>query len=158
VTVLSEAETPGAGRFSWRADPDVPAFPDRHPLIVFDGECVLCSANARFVLRRDRRRRFRLTTAQSPLGAALYRHFGLRADEEGTILVLRDGRLLTDSEAVIAIPAGLGWPWRAAAALRIVPRPLRDALYRLVARNRFRWFGRRDTCWVPAPADAGRIL
>jgi predicted DCC family thiol-disulfide oxidoreductase YuxK len=144
--------------FSWRDDPEVPAFADDHPLIVFDGDCVLCSANARFVLRNDRRRRFRLTTAQSPLGAALYRHFGLRSDEEGTILVLEGGRLLTDSDAAIAIPAGLGWPWRIAAAARILPRPLRDSLYAWVARNRLRWFGRRETCWVPAPADSDRIL
>ena len=144
--------------FSWRNDPDVPAFADDHPLIVFDGDCVLCSANARFVLRHDRRRRFRLTTAQSRLGAALYRHFGLRADEEGTILVLEGGRLLPDSDAVIAIPAGLGWPWRIAAAARIVPRRLRDRLYAWVARHRLRWFGRRETCWLPGPGDADRIL
>lgn len=144
--------------FSWRDDPEVPAFPDEHPLIVFDGDCVMCSANARFVLRHDRRRRFRLTTAQSRLGASLYRHFGLRSDEEGTILVLKGGRLLTDSEAVIAIPAVLGWPWRIAAGVRIVPRPIRDRIYRLVARNRFRWFGRREICWVPAPADCDRVL
>jgi predicted DCC family thiol-disulfide oxidoreductase YuxK len=144
--------------YSWRTDPGVPRFDDGHKLIVFDGECVLCSANARFVLRRDRRRSFRLTTAQSPLGAALYRHFGLRADEEGTILVLDRGRLLTGSDAVIAIPAGLGWPWRAAAALSLVPRALRDPVYRWVARNRLRWFGRRETCWVPAAGDAENIL
>lgn len=144
--------------FSWRDDPKVPAFPDGHPLIVFDGACVMCSANARFVLRHDRRRQFRLTTAQGPLGEALYRHFGLRADEEGTILVVQGGRVLTDSDAVLAIPAGLGWPWRIAAALRIVPRPLRDRIYRWVARNRLRWFGRLETCWVPAPADSDRIL
>jgi predicted DCC family thiol-disulfide oxidoreductase YuxK len=144
--------------YSWRADPDVPAFADEHPLIVFDGECMLCSANARFVLGHDRRRRFRLTTAQGRLGAALYRHFGLRADEEGTIIVIEGGRLLTESDAALAIPAGLGWPWRLAAALRIVPRFLRDRPYRWVARNRFRWFGRRDSCWVPGSADSDRIL
>jgi predicted DCC family thiol-disulfide oxidoreductase YuxK len=148
----------GPEPFSWRDDPDVPDFADDRPLIVFDGECVMCSANARFVLRNDRRRRFRLTTAQSPLGASLYRHFGLGSDEEGTILVLVEGRLLTGSEAVIAIPAGFGWPWRIAAAARILPRPIRDRLYRHVARNRFRWFGRRETCWVPEPGDSGRIL
>jgi predicted DCC family thiol-disulfide oxidoreductase YuxK len=146
------------GPYSWRSDPGVPAFADEYPLIVFDGGCVLCSANARFVLRHDRRRRFRLTTAQSPLGAALYRHFGLRSDEEGTILVLAGGRVFTESDAVLAIPAGLGWPWRIAAAARAVPRPIRDPLYRWFARNRFRWFGRRETCWVPAPADSDRIL
>ena len=148
----------GSPAFSWRADPEVPAFDDEHDLIVFDGECVLCSANAGFVLRHDRRRHFRLTVAQGPLGAALYRHFALRADEEGTMIVLRGGHLLTDSDAAIAIARGLGWPWRAAAALRLVPRPARDAFYRWVARNRFRWFGRRASCWMPAPADADRLL
>jgi predicted DCC family thiol-disulfide oxidoreductase YuxK len=128
------------------------------PLIVFDGMCVLCSANARFVLRHDRRRRFRLTTAQGPLGEALYRHFGLSTGDYETMLVVDKGRLLTESEAAIAIARGLGWPWKAAAAARIVPRRVRDALYRLVARNRFRLFGRRETCWAPSPADADRIL
>jgi predicted DCC family thiol-disulfide oxidoreductase YuxK len=144
--------------YSWRNDPAVPDFADENPLIVFDGLCAMCSANARFVLRHDRRRRFRLTMAQGTLGAALYRHFDLRSDEEGTILVLDRGRLLTDSDAAIAIPAGLGWPWRVAGAFRIVPRALRDPVYRWVARNRFRWFGRRETCWLPDPADSDRIL
>ncbi|HYJ82783.1 MAG TPA: DCC1-like thiol-disulfide oxidoreductase family protein, partial [Allosphingosinicella sp.] len=100
----------GAEPYSWRSDAAVPAFADSLPLIVFDGECVLCSAGAHFVLRHDRSRHFRLTIAQGPLGAALYRHFGLRADEEGTILLLDGGRLLTDSDAALAIAAGLGWP------------------------------------------------
>jgi salicylate hydroxylase len=144
--------------FSWRGDPDVPPFPDEYPLIVFDGRCVLCSANAHFVLRRDHRAKFRLTDAQSSLGLALYRHFGLRSDEEGTMIVLRDGRLLTHSDAAIAIADVLGWPWRAAAIARLVPSGLRNSLYRWVARNRFRWFGRRETCWLAPPEMLGRIL
>ncbi len=136
----------------------MPSFPDEHPLIVFDGECVLCSVNARFVLGRDKRRVFRLTTAQGKLGQALYRHFGLAADEYETMLVLKEGKLLTESEAALAIAEGLGWPWRAAAIARMVSRPRRDRLYRLVARNRFRLFGRRTTCWAPAPADRRAIL
>ena len=128
------------------------------PLIVFDGMCVLCSANARFVLRHDKARRFRLTTAQGRLGEDLYRHFGLATGDYETMLVVDKGRLLTESDAAIAIARGLGWPWKAAAAARIVPRPVRDAAYRLVARNRFRLFGRRETCWAPSPADADRIL
>lgn len=128
------------------------------PLIVFDAMCVLCSANARFVLNHDRRRYFRLTTAQGPLGEALYSHYGLPTDDYETMLVIERGRLLTESDGAIAIARGLGWPWRAAAAVWIVPRPLRNALYRLVARNRYRWFGRRDTCWVPGPDDLDRIL
>jgi predicted DCC family thiol-disulfide oxidoreductase YuxK len=136
----------------------VPAFADEHPLIVFDGECVLCSANARFVLRHDRRGVFRLTTAQGDLGQALYRHFGLSTSPYETMLVLQDGRLLTESDAALAMARGLGWPWRAAAAFSLVPRHLRDGFYGLVARNRFRLFGRRETCLVPAADERDRIL
>ena len=144
--------------FSWRTDPAVPEFADDKPLIVFDGECVLCSGGAQFVLRHDRARRFRLTTAQAPLGRALYRHFGLRDDEEGTMLLLSEGRLLTESAAILAIARGLGGPWRAAALVEALPGGLRDRVYRFVARRRLRWFGRRDTCWMPSAADADRLL
>jgi salicylate hydroxylase len=144
--------------WSWRVDPAVPPFPDHDPLIVFDGECVLCSANARFVLAHDHRRRFRLTAAQSPLGEALYRHFGLAKGDYETLLVLEGGRLLTESDAVMAIGRGLGWPWRAAGAAKVVPAFLRNRLYRLIARNRYRLFGRRETCWMPNPADRDRVL
>ena len=149
---------PSPEGYSWRADPGVPRFPDDETLVVFDGECVLCSANARFVLGHDRHLRFRVTAAQGPLGDALYRHFGLARDDYETLLVLEKGRLLTESDAAIAIAEGLGWPWRAAAIARLVPRSLRDRLYRLVARNRFRLFGRRSSCWIPAPRYRDRVL
>jgi predicted DCC family thiol-disulfide oxidoreductase YuxK len=75
------------------------------------------------------------------------------------IVIDEQGRLLTESDGAIAIFSRLGWPWRAAAAVgRIVPKRLRDALYRSVARNRYRLFGRRETCWLPAPGEADRIL
>jgi predicted DCC family thiol-disulfide oxidoreductase YuxK len=144
--------------YSWRGDPAVPAFPDEQPLIVFDGECVLCSANARFVLRHDKSGSFRLTTAQGVLGQALYRHFGLATCDYQTMLVLEGGRLLTESDAALAIARGLGWPWRAAGASALVPRLLRDVCYRLVARNCFRLFGRRQSCFAPAACERDRIL
>jgi predicted DCC family thiol-disulfide oxidoreductase YuxK len=128
------------------------------PVVVFDAICPLCSANARFILRHDRRRHFRLASMQSEAGAALYRRFGIdRADPETLILVEGD-RALRDSDAVLAIWSGLGWPWRAAAIARIVPAALRDPLYRWVARNRYRLFGRRETCWLPGPELADRFL
>jgi predicted DCC family thiol-disulfide oxidoreductase YuxK len=144
--------------WSWRDDPAVPPFPDEHPLIVFDGECVLCSANARFVLKRDRRRRFRLTAAQSPLGQALYRHLGLSTTDYETMLLIENGRVRRNSDGVLAIAEGLGWPWRAAGMARILPAPLRDRLYRLVARHRYKLFSKRRTCWVPTPKHRDRVL
>lgn len=127
-------------------------------IVVFDALCPLCSANARFILRHDGARTFRLASVQSEAGRALYRRFGLDADDPDTMLVVAGDRLFRDSDAVLAIARGLGAPWSAAAAARLVPRPLRDAAYRWVARNRYRLFGRRDTCWLPAPEYGDRLL
>lgn len=129
-----------------------------HPIIVFDAECVLCSVNAQFVLRHDTRGHFRLASMQGEVGAALYREFGIDPADPDTMIVVSDGRALRDSDAVLAIWSGLGWPWRAVGALRIVPRAIRDPAYRLLARNRYRIFGKRSSCWLPSPEYAERML
>lgn len=128
------------------------------PVIVFDAECVLCSANARFVLRYDRRGLFRLASMQGEFGAALYRRFGIDPRDPDTLVVVTGTTAVRDSAAVFAIWSGLGWPWRALTIFRLVPRPLRDAIYRFVARHRYRLFGKRETCWVPTPEQADRVL
>ena len=128
------------------------------PIIVFDALCVLCSANAQFVLRHDRGGRFRLASMQGEVGAALYRRFGIDPADPDTLIVVEGDTLLRDSDAVLAIYGGLGWPWRMLGALRFVPRGLRDPVYRFVARHRYRIFGRRETCWLPTPEQAGRVL
>ncbi len=129
-----------------------------HPVVVFDGDCVLCSANARFILRHDRQQRFRLATMQSEAGAALMARFGIDPLDPETFILVEGERVRRNSDAALAIAEGLGWPWKALGALRIVPRAFRDSVYRLVARNRYRWFGRRERCFVPAPEHANRIL
>jgi predicted DCC family thiol-disulfide oxidoreductase YuxK len=128
------------------------------PIIVFDAECILCSANAQFVLRHDRTRHFRLASMQKEVGASLYRRFGIDPADPESMIVVEGDRLLKDSDAVLAIYAGLGWPWKAVSMLRAIPRFLRDPAYRWLARNRYRVFGRRATCWVPLPDDADRVL
>jgi predicted DCC family thiol-disulfide oxidoreductase YuxK len=137
--------------------PDEPD-PAAGPIIVFDALCVMCSAGARFVLRHDRARRFRLASAQAPTGAALFRAHGIDPGDPDTMILVDGGRALRNSDAVLAILDGCGWPWRGLAALRIVPRPLRDGVYRLVARNRYRLFGRREACWLPSAADRERFV
>ena len=144
--------------YSYRADPTVPPFPDDKPVIVFDGKCVLCSRWARFVMRHDRDKRFRLLAAQTPLGTALYVHYGLDPLDYETNVLLEGGRAWLKSEGTIRMFERLGFPWSVAAAFRVVPRALRDKLYNVVARNRLRWFGSRDTCFVPEPGDADRFI
>jgi predicted DCC family thiol-disulfide oxidoreductase YuxK len=144
--------------YSYRDDPSVPKFADDRPVIIFDGHCVLCSRSAQFVLRHDRRSAFRLLAAQTPLGHALYTHYGLDPRDYESMILITDGVAWLKSEAVIRIAQGLGLPWSLAAIVRVLPRAWRDRLYGVLARNRFRVFGRRDTCYLPDPRDADRFL
>lgn len=128
------------------------------PVIVFDALCVLCSANAQFVLRHDSRGHFRLAAMQGRTGTALYQYFGIDPADPDTLIVVHEGRALRDSDAVLAIWGALAWPWRALSVLSLVPRVLRDPIYRWVARNRYQLFGRREACWLPSPTQRERIL
>jgi predicted DCC family thiol-disulfide oxidoreductase YuxK len=142
--------------YSYRSDPAVPDFPDDRPVFAFDGHCVMCSSGARWVLRHDRRAGIRLLPAQSPLGRAVYAHFGLDADR--TSLLIQDGRVRTRSEAMLRIAELAGPPWALAGALRILPSILRDAFYDRVAHNRLRLFGRREVCYLAEPGQEERFL
>jgi predicted DCC family thiol-disulfide oxidoreductase YuxK len=144
--------------FSYRSDPAVPKFPDERPIIIFDGHCALCSGWARFVLRHDAKGMYRLLPAQSPLGRAFYVHYGLNPEDYETNILVADGVAWFKSEGSIRMAEGLGWPWRLAAAFRILSAPLRDRLYELVARNRLRLFGRRETCYTLERGYEDRFL
>lgn len=128
------------------------------PIILFDAECILCSANAQFVLTHDRKKRFRLAAMQGEVGSGLYRRFGIDPTNPDSIIVVDGDKMLRDSDAVLAIYAGLGWPWKALALFRLVPRVIRDPLYLFVARNRYRIFGKRESCWLPSPEFRDRLL
>jgi predicted DCC family thiol-disulfide oxidoreductase YuxK len=144
--------------YSYRDDPAVPPFADDHPIIIFDGYCVMCSGSASFVMRHDPEAAFRLLAAQSPLGSALYAHYRLDPVDYETMILIAGGMAYFKSDAAIRIARGLGFPWSLAAVSRIVPLALRDRIYNVVARNRIKWFGRRDTCFLPDPSDARRFL
>ena len=128
------------------------------PVIVFDGVCVLCNGWVHFLLRRDHRARYRFAAMQGEAGRALLRQHGLSPDDPLSMLLVDDAVARTDTDAIIAVLTGLGGAWRFAAALRIVPRIARDPLYRWIARNRYRWFGRRDHCPLPDAAHRHRFL
>jgi predicted DCC family thiol-disulfide oxidoreductase YuxK len=147
-----------AAPYSYHADPAVPAFPDDKGLVVFDGVCVLCSGFVQFILEHDPAFAFRLTTAQSPLGQALFRHYGLDTQTFETNLVLIEGRPYAKLDTVAAVGARLGWPWRAAAVLRLLPRVLGDWVYDRVARNRYALFGRTEHCMLPPPEWRERFI
>src|SRR5262245_28473117 len=144
--------------YSYRNDPVVPEFPDDRPIVIFDGYCALCTGWARFILRHDHRATYRLLSAQSDLGHALYLHYGLDPHDYETNILIADGVAWFKSEGSIRMAEGLRWPWSLAAGLRILPRPVRDRLYEFLARNRLRIFGPRATCVAPDASQKGRFL
>ncbi len=145
--------------YSYRNDSSVPDFPDDKPLIIFDGECGFCSRDVDFVLRHDKQGLFRFTPAQSPLGTALMRHYGFRTDDYETSLLIESGVAHIYSDSVLRVVELLGGVMgMTATAMRLVPRFIRDGVYRVVARNRMKIVGRRQTCRAPTPEERERFL
>jgi predicted DCC family thiol-disulfide oxidoreductase YuxK len=126
-------------------------------VILYDGVCVFCSRWVRFVAVRDVERRFRFTAIQSGYGTRLARAFGIDPDDPDTNAVVHGGEAFFKSAAALTVLSHLpGWRW--VSVLRLVPKPLRDALYNLVARNRYRVFGKYETCFVPEAELRARVM
>lgn len=126
-------------------------------LILFDGVCVFCSAWVRLVLKHDRDRRFVFLPIQTERGRALAERLEIDADRPRTNAVLMDGQVWVRSDAALKVLAAMP-STRALAILQIAPRRLRDPIYDLIAANRYRIFGRTQTCMVPVPEDRSRFL
>jgi predicted DCC family thiol-disulfide oxidoreductase YuxK len=128
-------------------------------IIVFDGVCGLCNRWVDFLLRHDRRRRYRFASMQSAAGRELMLRHGLDADDPASFLLVDQDGPWTDTRAIRRVLAGLGGHWGALAVLvGAVPRSVADRLYRLVARHRYRVFGRRTECRLPTPDEAARFI
>lgn len=128
----------------------------RGPVIVFDGVCVLCNGWVRFLSHRDRGR-YRFASMQSESGRALLSAHGLDADDPASFLLVEENRAWTDTDAIRRVLSGLGGAWRIAVLIGMIPRFLRDPLYRTIARNRYRWFG-TTVCTVPDEAQRSRFV
>jgi predicted DCC family thiol-disulfide oxidoreductase YuxK len=121
-------------------------------IVLFDATCVLCSAWTGFLMPRDPQGHMQLVSVQSPLGQQLLAHFGFPTDHFDTMLYIEHGIVYTESDAFFNIVAQLPAPWCWLPVFRIIPARLRNMLYRLIARNRYRWFGQYEQCQIP-PAD-----
>lgn len=132
---------------------------DDTAIIVFDGVCVLCNGWVRFLLRHDRKQRYRFAAMQSARGRELLLQHGLDPDNPASFLLIDREGAWADTQAIGRVLSGLGGPWRILSlVLTLTPRPVRDWAYRLTARNRYQWFGRRELCLIPGPAHSERFL
>jgi len=135
-----------------------------HPIILYDGVCGLCNRLNQFVLRRDPDAIFLFASLQSSFAARILARYGANVHDLDTVYVvvnfeLPDLHLLPRSEAIIFVLKQLGGVWKVLGlVLQLLPRPLRNAGYRLVARNRYRIFGRFETCMLPSPENRNRFL
>jgi predicted DCC family thiol-disulfide oxidoreductase YuxK len=126
-------------------------------VILYDGVCVFCSRWVRFVAARDTKRRFRFTAIQSPYGTRLAKAFGIDPDDPDTNAVIHRGEAFFKSDAALTVLGALsGWGW--VGVLRAAPKPLRDAVYNMVARNRYRIFGKYEACFVPDAELRARVM
>ncbi len=129
-----------------------------HHIVLFDGYCNYCSRMARWIMRYDRRDRFRLAASQSAAGKRVLEKHGILGTEEDSLILLEGAEVYLHSTAALRICRGLGGPLRVLYLLAVLPRFIRDPVYRLVARNRFRWFGRRKECFIPDRSQQHKFL
>ena len=127
-------------------------------IVIFDGVCGLCNASVDFIIRHDTDKIFVFAPNQNESAKEILTREGLDPDQIETIYLYQDGILYSKSEAVVRISSSLPFPWRLATAGRVIPRPIRDWAYTLVATNRYRWFGRSETCRIPTPEERARFL
>ncbi|QJX45615.1 thiol-disulfide oxidoreductase DCC family protein [Hymenobacter taeanensis] len=128
-------------------------------IILFDGVCNLCHGFVQFVIGRDKNQYFQFASLQSEVGQALLRQHGLQpAITPETVVLLEGGQAYAYSSAVLRIMRHLSGAWRWLYIARVLPRPLRDAAYRFVARHRYQWFGQQEACLLPTPALRQRFL
>jgi predicted DCC family thiol-disulfide oxidoreductase YuxK len=129
------------------------------PILFFDGVCGLCDRLVQFVLRRDRRQLFRFAALQSDVATQALGHFGKDPDDLDTMYALTgDGRLLQKSRAIFYVLRGLGLPWSILAVFRVLPAVVTDWFYDRVAHNRYRIWGKRESCRLPSADERARFL
>ena len=127
-------------------------------IILFDGDCNLCSASVNYIIDHDPAGRFRFASLQSESGKALCTEHGIDASALSSMVLIESGRAYLRSTAVLRVYRHLRGPLRLLWPFIVVPRPIRDAVYNLVAKRRYKWFGKRDACRLPTEADRTRFV
>lgn len=127
-------------------------------IILYDGVCNLCAWSVRFVIKRDPKRRFRFAAIQSDSGKRLLETHKVRQEDIGTFVLIDGDRCLMRSEAAIEVALKLSGWWPALTIFSLVPLPIRNWCYGIIARNRYKWFGRRKTCSIPSGDELSRFL
>ena len=129
-----------------------------HPLILFDGVCNLCNRSVQFVIKHDKKKQFQFASLQGAAGQQLLHKHGLPGNMLNSFVLINENKVYTQSSAAFEMMRLLGGGWKYLSFLRIIPRFIRDGVYRWIARNRYKWFGKREECILPTPDLRDRFL
>lgn len=122
-----------------------------HPVILFDGVCNLCNASVQYVIQHDKKRLFHFASLQSPFGEIVLKKFGFSSKKLNSIILFENNKIYTRSTAALLIAKKLSGIIKLLYGFIFIPKFIRDAVYNLIANNRYKWFGKREACWVPTP-------
>jgi predicted DCC family thiol-disulfide oxidoreductase YuxK len=127
-------------------------------IVLFDGICNLCNASVRFIIKRDRKDNFYFASLQGSAGQELLRKFNVEADQFNSFVLIEKNKIFTRSEAVLRVLKILGRGWKFLHAFIILPKFIRDGIYNLIAKNRYKWFGKKQECPMPLPEWKAKFL
>lgn len=130
---------------------------EQNPIILFDGVCNLCNGTVDFLLKHDRKKQFRFASIQSEAAQLLSCKYQIPVEIDSVILI-KSNQVYFESDAVIEIAGMLSFPWKMAVIFRIIPKGIRDFIYRWIAKNRYRWFGKREICRIPDPTEKDSFI
>ncbi|MGI8950129.1 MAG: thiol-disulfide oxidoreductase DCC family protein [Chitinophagaceae bacterium] len=123
----------------------------KNPVILFDGVCNLCNNSVQFIIKHDPEKKFRFASLQSEFGQKVLQQFNLNANDFNSFVLLEDGKIYTKSTGALKVAKQLKGAWALLSGFTIIPRFIRDGVYNLIAKNRYKWFGKKNECWIPTP-------
>ncbi|MFT6210664.1 MAG: putative DCC family thiol-disulfide oxidoreductase YuxK [Bacteroidia bacterium] len=129
-----------------------------NPLLLFDGVCNLCNSSVQFVLERNKKENIQFASLQSDFGRKMLEQVNLSPDYTSSLVLIEEGKPYVKSEAALRLVKHLNGLWKLGSILFIFPKFIRNPVYNLIAKNRYRWFGKKDVCWIPEPKWKNRFL
>ncbi|MGE5108637.1 MAG: thiol-disulfide oxidoreductase DCC family protein [Sphingobacteriales bacterium] len=127
-------------------------------IILFDGVCNLCSSSVQFVLKRDKKNQFLFGSLQGNYGQQILKENNLSSDIFNSFILLEEGKIYTRSTGALRMLKHLGGGWSLLYSFIIVPKFIRDAVYNFISRKRYKWFGKKEECWLPKPEWKKKFL
>ena len=129
-----------------------------NPLVLFDGICNFCNYWVNFAIKRDKKNRLKFTPIQGETAKKILPQYSISTNSLSSVIFIDKGKAYTQSSAALKICRYLNGGWKLFYGLNIIPKPIRDFVYNIIARNRYKWFGKKDSCMIPSPEIKSRFL